>query len=270
MKTYKSITNSMRHVCLINKKILRNENKLPNLFTNKSIKNYAGRNNSGKITIRSKGHKHKRFYRLIDYKRLNHNIPGIVYSNEYDPNRSSFISLIVFKNFLCCYIIGINNLRIGNTICSYNRIINNYLCYKKGDSNRLIYFTIGSVVHNVELLPEHGGIYIRSAGTYGKIIKKNSKLNKILIELPSKVQFYTSLYSYATLGTVSNTYNHNIVIGKAGRNRWLGKKSSVRGVAMNPVDHPHGGGEGKKSNSAFKRSPWGKIYKWNNKNRIFK
>ena len=99
--------------------------------------------------------------------------------------------------------------------------------------------------------------------------KKYLNLNKVLIELPSKTKFYTSLYSNATLGMVSNSFHNKVNLGKAGRNRWLGNKSNVRGVAMNPVDHPHGGGEGKKSNPSFKRSPWGKIYKWNNKKRIF-
>jgi len=268
MKKYNSITNSMRHVCLIDKSILRNTVKISNLFLIK--KNNSGRNNSGKITVYTKGKKkHKKLYRIIDYKRINWNIPGTIYTNEYDPNRSSFISLVVYKNNICCYILGVHNLNIGSTVYSYNNINNNYLSYKKGYSNKLLYLVTGSVIHNVEYYPGKGGIFIRSAGTYGKIIKKYLNLNKVLIELPSKTKFYTSLYSNATLGMVSNSFHNKVNLGKAGRNRWLGNKSNVRGVAMNPVDHPHGGGEGKKSNPSFKRSPWGKIYKWNNKKRIF-
>lgn len=267
MKKYNSITNSMRHVCLIDKSILSSKSKISSLFFIK--KNNSGRNNSGKITVYTKGRKNKNQYRFIDYKRINYNIPGIIYSNEYDPNRSSFISLVVYKNNICCYIIGVQNLNVGNVIYSYNNININYLSYKKGYSNNILYLITGSIVHNVEYIPGKGGIFIRSAGTYGKIIKKYLNLNKVLIELPSKTKFYTSIYSNATIGMVSNPLNNKTLIGKAGRNRWLGNKSTVRGVAMNPVDHPHGGGEGKKSNPSFKKSPWGKINKWHNKKRIF-
>jgi len=261
----------MRHVVLVNNDFLikKTNNKLI-LHKNK---NFSGRNNSGRITVFSKGTRHARKYILLDYKRLNKNVPGILYLNQYDANRSSFISLILYKNNICCYIIGIHNLNIGSTITSYSNSIsllsNNEISYKKGDSNKLIFFTTGSIIHNVEYLPNKGGIFIRSSGTYGKIIKKYFKINKVLVELPSKTKFYTSLYSNATLGIVGNILHNKISLGKAGRSRWLGKKSTVRGVAMNPIDHPHGGGEGKKSNPSFKRSPWGKILKWQNKKELF-
>ena len=271
MKKYNSITNSMRHVCLIDKTLLRKKNSVTKLFWNKKIKNFSGRNNTGSISVYSKGTRKKRLFRIIDYKRNILNIPGIIYSNEYDPNRSSFISLVVYKNFICCYILGIQNLDIGSYIYNYNsNFKKNSLFYKKGDKNILLYLSTGSIIHNLEYLPNNGSIYIRSAGTYGKIIKKYLRFNKALIQLPSGYTLYSSIYSSATLGIVSNPLHNKVSLGKAGRNRWLGKKSSVRGVAMNPVDHPHGGGEGKKSAPSFKRSPWGKISKWKNKKKIKK
>ena len=271
LKTFKSLTNSMRHVCLINKNILSNNiNKLNYLkkliFLNK--KNYSGRNNSGHITVFTKGPRKKKLYRVINFKRDIYNIPGIIYSVEYDPNRSSFISLLVYKNNICCYILSVQHLKVGDVIKSYNSDALFELLYKKGDNNKLLFLPVGGIIHNLELWPGNGGIYIRSAGTYGKILKKLYNCNKVLIELPSKSSFYASLFSSATLGIVSNPTHNKIIIGKAGRNRWLGRKSIVRGVAMNPVDHPHGGGEGKRSDDSFKKSPWGKIRKWKNNKKI--
>ncbi len=272
MNKYKSLTNSMRHVCLINKKSILSFKNKKNIRINNLIfnyfKNFSGRNNSGHITVYTKSKRVKKLYRLIDFKRNLYNIPGIVYSTEYDPNRSSFISLIVYKNYVCRYILSVQYLNTGEMITSYHSNFLYELMYKKGDSNKLIYLPIGAIVHNIELWPNNGGIYIRSAGTYGKILKKLFNCNKVLIQLPSNSLIYVSLYSSATLGVVSNINYNKIVYGKAGRNRWLGKKPNVRGVAMNPVDHPHGGGEGKRSDDSFKKSPWGKIRKWTNKKRI--
>lgn len=268
LKTLKCLTNSMRHVCLINKNILSNDkNKLNKLVFLKK-KNFAGRNNNGRITVYTKGPRKKKLYRLIDFKRQYYNVPATIYSLEYDPNRSSFISLIVYKNNLFCYILSIEHLRIGECIVSYNTDALFELLYQKGDSNKLLFLPVGGIIHNVELWPSYGGIYIRSAGTYGKILKKLYHCNKALIVLPSKSYCYVSLYSSATIGVVSNGLHNKIILGKAGRNRWLGRKPKVRGVAMNPVDHPHGGGEGKRSDDAFKKSPWGKILKWKNKKKI--
>lgn len=270
MKRYNSITNSMRHVCILDKNILRKKKSVTNLFLNKNIKNFAGRNHSGRTTVYTKGTKHKRLFRIIDYKRHIYDIPALIYSKEYDPNRSSFISLFVYKNYICCYVLSIKNVSLGSYVHTYKNINIDSFYYSKGDKHKLLYLSTGSIIHNLESLPNYGAIYIRSAGTYGKLIKKYLRFNKILIELPSKTILYSSIYSSATLGIVSNSNFSKIHLGKAGRNRWLGKKSSVRGVAMNPVDHPHGGGEGKKSGPSVKRGPWGKISKWNNKKRIKK
>lgn len=250
MKQYKSVTNSMRHVCLVDKKNILS--KVTTTITTLKLsnnKNSAGRNNSGKVMVFTKGRQHKRLYRIIDNKRINKNVPGIVYSIEYDANRSSFISLVVYSNHVYCYILSIHNVGVGSTLMSYDKApSSNMINYRHGDNNRLVYINTGVIIHNVEYLPGYGGILIRAAGTCGKVIKKYNNLRKVLVELPSKIRFFTSLYSFATIGVVSNKMHKYIVKGKAGRSRWLGTKSCVRGVAMNPVDHPHGGGEGKKSN----------------------
>ena len=206
----------MRHVCIIDKSILSSQNSITHLLLNKNIKNYAGRNHKGRITVYTKGVRNKRLFRVIDYKRTNYNIPAIVYSTVFDPNRSSFISLIVYKNYLCCYILSIHNLNIGSKITNYK---NHHKMLKKGDKNKLLYITTGSIIHNLESLPGFGGKYIRSAGSYGKVLKKYLHFNKVLIELPSKCILYASVYSSATLGIVSNIDYNNINIGKAGRHR---------------------------------------------------
>lgn len=255
----------MRHVCLIDTSTLRKNNRFYPLFSKKHFKNFSGRNNRGRITSLRKMSKHKKSYRLVDTKRSLYNIKGFIYSYEYDPNRSSFISLIVYNNFICCYILSIQNTFTGDIVCSYSYENEDIPFFNKGDNHFLLFIPSGSLIHNLESLPGHGGIYIRSAGTYGKIIKKYMNYKRVLICLPSNQYIYASIYSRCTIGIVSNVYHNKISLGKAGRNRWLGNKSKVRGVAMNPVDHPHGGGEGKKSNPSFKRSPWGKISKWRNK-----
>lgn len=272
LKKYNSITNSMRHVCLINKKILWNKNALNALLIYNLSK--AGRNHTGKVTMHSKGKMfHRSKYRLITNKRFNCTVPGNIYRLEYDPNRSSFISLVLYKNNLFCYVLGVKHLKLGDTICSYNADVKSlndykhrsmYHLYNRGDSNQLNYFMIGTILHNIERFPNSGGVYIRSAGTYGKLLKKHLEVNKALIQLPSNKFIYLSLSSYATFGVVSNEWHEDRVLGKAGRSRWLGFKSTVRGVAMNPVDHPHGGGEGKKWVS-LRKTPWGRIKKWKNK-----
>lgn len=270
MIKYKSITNSMRHVCVINKESLSKQKSNFKLFISSHKSNTAGRNNSGHITVFTKSVRHKKLYRIIDFKRDIYDVPAIVYTNEYDPNRSSFISLIIYKNNICAYILSIGGLKIGDIIYTYSSERRLETLYKKGDCNLLCNLPIGTIIHNLEYLPKNGFIYIRSAGTYGKIIRKVSNSNTILIQLPSKYFFYASQYSKATIGAVSNPHHNEQKLGKAGRSRWLGIKPNVRGVAMNPIDHPHGGGEGKRSADSFKKSPWGKISKWYNKKVLHK
>jgi large subunit ribosomal protein L2 len=152
---------------------------------------------------------------------------------------------------------------LGDIVYSYDKDIkvNNYT---KGDSSKVIFFQLGALLNCIERIPTFGGAYSRSAGAFGKIIKKHYNSKKVLIELPSKILIYLSISVKATLGTVCNEFHNKEVLGKAGRARWLGRKSIVRGVAMNPIDHPNGGGEGKKS-IKVKKTPWGNVTKWKNR-----
>lgn len=256
----------MRHVLLVNKNILYKKRFIKKLTLIKT-NNFSGRNNTGKICVFSKGKKaHRSSSRILRTKGISYyNIPGSVYRFEYDPNRSSFISLVVYPNKIYCYVLGVKNINIGDFIYWYNNDIDfNNIVYNKGDTHFLRFLPLGSLIHNIELYPNKGGIFSKSAGTYSILLKKHFKINKALIKLPSKKKIYISLDSSATLGIVSNESHFSQSLGKAGRSRWLGYKSIVRGVAMNPIDHPHGGGEGKKWVS-LKKTPWGKIKKWINK-----
>jgi large subunit ribosomal protein L2 len=211
-----------------------------------------GRNNSGKITVRHKGNGHKRTYRIIDFKRIN-KVIGIVCSIEYDPNRNSHIASIydtTLKKFF--YILAPKNLKIGDILKSGINIEP-----KLGNSLPLAEIPIGSLIHCVSLNPTHHSTISRAAGTFSYL--KEKELDRTIIELSSGEQRILSSDCYATMGVVSNELNFLTNIGKAGRSRWLNCRPSVRGVAMNPVDHPHGGGEGKKSGKG--KTPWGKFVK---------
>nr|YP_009392521.1 ribosomal protein L2 [Caloglossa monosticha]ARW61083.1 ribosomal protein L2 [Caloglossa monosticha] len=203
-----------------------------------------GRNNRGIITSRHRGAGHKRKYRIIDFRRNKINIEGKVVSIEYDPNRNTRIALIFYKDGDKKYILQPRSLNIGNNIISGpNAPI------AIGNALPLEYIPLGTAVHNIEIRPNQGGQMVRAAGTYAQIVAKEQ--NFVTLKLPSSEVRIINKKCYATIGQVGNIDANNITIGKAGRNRWLGKRPSVRGVAMNPVDHPHGGGEG--------RSPIGKT-----------
>jgi large subunit ribosomal protein L2 len=211
-----------------------------------------GRNNQGRITIRHKGGGHKRRYRLIDFKRNILDIKGTVSSIEYDPNRNCNIALIIYENGLKRYILHPENLKIGNIICSSKNAP-----IKIGNSLPLGNIPLGTSVHNVELIPGKGGQLIRSAGTSAKILAKENDF--VVLRLSSKEIRLFRKTCFATIGEISNSDKYNVVIGKAGRNRWLGIRPSVRGSVMNPVDHPHGGGEGRcPIGKPRPLTPWGK------------
>lgn len=204
-----------------------------------------GRNNRGIITSRHKGGGHKRKYRIIDFKRNKINIEGKVLSIEYDPNRNARIALISYKDGDKKYILQPRSLQTGNHIISGpNAPI------AIGNALPLEYIPLGTAVHNIEIRPNQGGQIVRAAGTYAQIVAKEG--NFVTLKLPSSEVRIINKKCYATIGQVGNIDASNITIGKAGRNRWLGKRPSVRGIVMNPVDHPHGGGEG--------RSPIGKKH----------
>ncbi len=252
---YNPITPSQRQTCLVNKRRLSDNYKLGNLFI--SILNNAGRNNTGKITVRHKGVGVKKNYRKIDFFRNIINIPAKILTVEYDPYRSSFISLIFYLNGIFCYILTTQfNLQKKLFIYNYN-LRASY--YNIGDSNLLLFFSNGTLLHNIELVPGSGGKISRSAGTYSLLVNGDIQLTKI--KMPSNKILMLSSYCRATIGIVSNQWYRYINLGKAGRSRWLGIRPSVRGVAMNPIDHPHGGGEGKKTGRASPFTVWGKKQK---------
>nr|QES95302.1 ribosomal protein L2 [Nitzschia sp. (in: diatoms)] len=218
------------------------------------IKNHKkkGRNNRGIITIRHRGGGHKKKYRLIDFKRLKYNIKGIVHSIEYDPNRNAKISLINYIDGIKKYILYPNNLKIGDTILSgLNAPLN------IGSTLPLEKIPVGKSIHNIELIPGKGGQLVRAAGTYARILAKNNKY--VIVKLPSKEIRFLNKNCFATLGKIGNENFHKYKKRKAGQIRWLGKRPIVRGTAMNPCDHPHGGGEGRTPIGRINpKTPWGK------------
>nr|YP_009393350.1 ribosomal protein L2 [Symphyocladiella dendroidea]ARW61912.1 ribosomal protein L2 [Symphyocladiella dendroidea] len=221
----------------------------------KLIKNkhsFQGRNNRGVITSRHRGGGHKKKYRIIDFKRNKRNIIGIVSSIEYDPYRNARIALIHYQDGEKRYILQPRSLNIGNQI-----VAGNNSPIEVGNALPLEKIPLGTAVHNIELKPKKGGQIVRAAGTYAQIVAKENNL--ITLKLPSSEVRTINKECYATIGQVGNIDHNNIKIGKAGRKRWLGKRPKVRGVVMNPIDHPHGGGEGKSPIGKPKPvTPWGK------------
>jgi large subunit ribosomal protein L2 len=215
----------------------------------------AGRNSCGNITVRRKGGGHKRLYRIIDFKRNKIGIPGRVFSVEYDPNRSSRIALIHYADGDKRYILAPAGLKVGDAVMSGPEAD-----IKVGNALPLINIPVGTLIHNIELKPGKGGQIVRSAGTLAQLMAKEGKYANI--RLPSGEVRLVNLKCMATIGQVGNAERENITIGKAGRNRWLGKRPKVRGVVMNPVDHPHGGGEGKSpQGNPHPVTPWGQPTK---------
>nr|BDA97773.1 ribosomal protein L2 [Rhodomonas sp. NIES-698] len=211
----------------------------------------AGRNNRGVITIRHRGGGHKQRYRIIDFKRNKHNVEAKIASIEYDPNRNSRIALLHYKDGEKRYILAPKNLFIGATVSSGENVP-----LEIGNSLPLDNIPLGTSVHNVELLPGRGGQIIRSAGTSAQIVAKEG--NFVTLKLPSSEVRMVYKQCYGTIGEVGNSEFKNLTLGKAGRKRWLGVRPSVRGVVMNPCDHPHGGGEGRSPiGRARPVTPWG-------------
>ena len=217
-----------------------------------ALRKTGGRNHHGKITSRRRGGGHKRRYRIIDFKRNKFDIKGEVLSIEYDPNRSSRIALVNYEDGEKRYIIAPDGIKVKDKILSTK---DNQIPFTIGNCMPLKFIPDGMLVHNVELKPGKGAQMARSAGAYVRIMANESGL--ITLKLPSNEMRMVSENCLATIGSVGNKSHENIVIGKAGRSRWLAKRPKVRGVVMNPVDHPHGGGEGKTSGGRHPVSPWG-------------
>ena len=226
--------------------------KYPERKLTVALRKTGGRNNFGRITSRRRGGGHKRRYRIIDFKRNKFDVSGKVVAIEYDPNRSSRIALITYEDKEKRYIIAPDGLKVGNEIVSSR---DNVVPFKAGNTLILKNIPEGMHIHNIELKPGKGAQMARSAGSYARIMAKEDNL--VSIKLPSGEVRMVMDTCLATIGTVGNKTHENIKIGKAGRSRWLGKRPKVRGVAMNPVDHPHGGGEGRTSGGRHPVSPWG-------------
>lgn len=223
---------------------------LPERRLQRSIKKSGGRNALGRITVRHRGGGHKRKYRIIDFKREKTAIPARVVSIEYDPNRSARIALLHYADGEKRYILAPLNLRINDIVESGPDAD-----IKPGNSLPLQNIPLGTYIHNIELREGKGGQIVRSAGTYAQLMAKEDRYG--LIKLPSGEVRMVLLNCKATIGQLGNVGHENISLGKAGRKRWLGRRPKVRGVAMNPVDHPMGGGEGKSSGGRHPCSPWG-------------
>ncbi len=248
LNKFKPVTPGLRGTVLVSKKHLSKED--PVKFLTKTYKSTGGRNNQGKITSRRMGGGVKRKYRMIDFKRNKVNISAEVIRNEYDPNRSAFISLIKYEDGILNYIIAPKNVKEGDKLISSDNAE-----IKNGNCLPLKNIPVGTNIHNIELKPGAGAQLVRSAGSSAQIVSK--ELPYVQVKLISGEIRHINKNSKATIGEVSNSDQKNIKLGKAGRKRYLGFRPKVRGVVMNPVDHPHGGGEGRTSGGRNPVTPWG-------------
>ncbi len=261
IRNYKPTTPTLRYQTSVNFSELSKVKPEKSLLV--PLKKTGGRNNSGRITSRFIGGGHKRNYRLIDFKRDKANISGLVESLEYDPNRSAFIARVLYRDGERRYILAPVGLRVNDSvICSEEAEI------RPGNHLPIRNIPLGTEIHNIEMSPGAGGQLVRSAGSMAQLVAKEGAFGQV--RLPSGEVRLVSLNCRATIGQVSNPDHENVVFGKAGRVRWFGRLPHQRGVAMNPVDHPHGGGEGKSKGGNHPTSPWGlptKGYKTRNNKR---
>src|SRR5467141_3323516 len=252
LKSYNPVTPSQRQLVLVDRSGLYRGEPVTTLTAGKHSS--GGRNNNGRITVRFRGGGHKRAYRTIDFKRRKFDAPAKVERIEYDPNRTAFIALIRYEDGEQAYILAPQRLQPGDKVVSGERAD-----IKPGNAMPLKNVPVGTIVHNVELKPGRGGQIARAAGSYVQLVGRDAGL--ALLRMSSGEVRMVRTECLATIGAVSNPDQQNVSIGKAGRNRWKGRKPSVRGVAMNPIDHPHGGGEGRTSGGRHPVTPWGKSTK---------
>ena len=255
VKKLKPVTPSMRFAVISDFKEITKKKPEKSLVT--TLKKTGGRNNQGRITVRRRGGGHKRKYRIVDFKRDKFDVLAKVLAIEYDPNRSARLALLEYPDREKRYIIWPKDLKVSDTIVSakdYQAEI------KPGNSMKLKYIPLGTLIHNIELEPGKGGILVRSAGGWAQVLAKEKGYAQL--RLPSGEIRLINLECRATIGQVGNVEHASLSLGKAGRKRWLGRRPRVRGVAMNPVDHPHGGGEGKAGQgNPHPVTPWGKPTK---------
>ena len=252
IKNFRPITPSQRYKTVSTfEEITKKE---PDKSLLKPIRKKAGRNNFGRITVRRRGGGHKRHYRIIDFKREKDGVPAKVAAIEYDPNRSANIALLHYRDGEKRYILAPDGLEVGQTIMSGDKAE-----IKVGNVMPLEKIPMGTAIHNIELKPGCGGQMVRGAGGSAQLMAKEGSY--VQLKLPSGEVRMVQKNCRATIGQVGNPDHVNISLGKAGRTRWLGRRPKVRGVAMNPVDHPMGGGEGKSSGGRHPTTPWGKPTK---------
>ncbi|CAH2601660.1 50S ribosomal subunit protein L2 [Rhodovastum atsumiense] len=252
LKNFNPVTPSLRGTVLVDRSELWKGKPVKGLTVGKSSS--GGRNNHGRITSRFRGGGHKRSYRVIDFRRRKFDVPATVERLEYDPNRTAFIALIKYQDGELAYILAPQRLKAGDTVVAGARCD-----IKPGNAMPLAAIPVGTIVHNVELKPGAGGKLARAAGQYAQLVGKDAGYAQI--KLMSGELRLVRGECIATVGAVSNPDNSNQQIGKAGRSRWLGRRPHNRGVVMNPVDHPHGGGEGRTSGGRHPVTPWGKPTK---------
>ncbi len=252
LKKYKPTTPSQRQLVIVDRSGLHKGKPVKHLT--QGLTKSGGRNNTGRITAYQKGGGHKRTYRLVDFKRRKFDVQGTVERLEYDPNRTAFIALINYDDGEQAYILAPQRLQAGDKVVASEKAD-----VKPGNAMPLAAMPIGTIVHNVELKPGKGAQVARSAGAYAQLVGRDSGM--AILRLNSGEQRLVPGSCMATVGAVSNPDHSNINLGKAGRNRWLGRRPHVRGVVMNPVDHPHGGGEGRTSGGRHPVTPWGKPTK---------
>jgi len=252
LKKFKPTTPGRRGLVLVNRAGLWKGGPVKAL--SEGLTKSGGRNNAGRITARRRGGGHKRLYRMVDFKRRKFDVPAKVVRLEYDPNRTAFIALIEYDDGEVSYILAPQRLEAGDSVVSGEKAD-----IKPGNAMPLASIPVGTIVHNVEMKPGKGGQIARSAGTYVQLVGRDA--GHALLRLGSGEVRMVRAECMATIGAVSNSDQGNIKLGKAGRSRWLGRRPSVRGVAMNPVDHPHGGGEGRTSGGRHPVTPWGRPTK---------
>jgi large subunit ribosomal protein L2 len=252
LKSFKPTTPSQRQLVIVDRSDLWKGK--PEKSLTEGLRSQGGRNSTGRITVRFRGGGHKRRYRLIDFKRNKFDVPATVERLEYDPNRSAFIALVRYEDGQLSYILAPQRLAAGDQIVAGQKVD-----IKPGNALPLKNIPVGTIVHNVEMKAGKGGQLARSAGTYVQLVGKDQGYAQI--RLSSGELRMVRGECMATIGAVSNPDQQNVNLGKAGRSRWLGRRPHVRGVAMNPIDHPHGGGEGRTSGGRHPVTPWGKPTK---------
>ncbi len=252
MKHFNPVTPSLRGTVLIDRSDLFKGKPVKLLTEGKS--HSGGRNNHGRTTSRFRGGGHKQSYRLVDFKRRKRDMPAVVERIEYDPNRTAFIALIKYQDNELSYILAPQRLKVGDSVVASLRAD-----IKPGNAMQLATIPVGTIVHNIEMKQGAGGKIARAAGQYAQLVGKDAGYAQI--KLMSGELRLVRGECFATIGAVSNPDNSNQHIGKAGRSRWLGRRPHNRGVVMNPVDHPHGGGEGRTSGGRHPVTPWGKPTK---------